>query len=74
MLTVCIGVLLFTFQKDEVDAALVYEEFVASFEDTQKGGVAKTWVKGGVVNSDTPGWALSDNLNRRHFSRTDHLD
>ena len=39
------------YQKDEADAAAVYEEFVASFEDTQKGGMAKTWVKGGVVTS-----------------------
>lgn len=38
-------------QKDELDAAAVYEDFVASFEDTQKGGMAKTWVKGGVVTS-----------------------
>lgn len=37
-------------KKDEADAAAVYEEFVASFEDSQKSGMAKTWVKGGVVN------------------------
>lgn len=27
---------------------MVYEEFVASFEDSQK--MSKTWIKGGVVN------------------------
>lgn len=35
-------------QQDEEAAAMVYEEFVASFEDSQK--LAKAWVKGGVVN------------------------
>ncbi|KAK7090443.1 U2 snRNP-associated SURP motif-containing protein-like [Littorina saxatilis] len=37
-------------KKDQADAAAVYEDFVASFEDSQKGGLAKTWVKGGTVN------------------------
>ncbi|XP_025080293.1 U2 snRNP-associated SURP motif-containing protein-like isoform X1 [Pomacea canaliculata] len=35
-------------KQDEEAAAMVYEEFVASFEDSQK--LAKAWVKGGVVN------------------------
>ncbi|XP_076454381.1 U2 snRNP-associated SURP motif-containing protein-like [Babylonia areolata] len=37
-------------KRDEEATAAVYEEFLASFEDAQKGGLAKTWVKGGVVN------------------------
>ncbi|KAL8618876.1 hypothetical protein ACOMHN_000883 [Nucella lapillus] len=37
-------------KRDEEATAAVYEEFVASFEDAQKGGLAKTWVKGGMVN------------------------
>merc|ERR1712130_801572 len=37
-------------KKDEEDAAAVYEEFVASFEDTNK--LNKSWVKGGVVNPE----------------------
>ncbi|GFO06155.1 U2 snrnp-associated surp domain-containing [Plakobranchus ocellatus] len=37
-------------KKDEQATAEVYEEFVASFEETNK--LSKTWIKGGVVNSD----------------------
>ncbi|KAK3095578.1 hypothetical protein FSP39_016278, partial [Pinctada imbricata] len=37
-------------QQDEQATAAVYQEFVASFTDTNK--VSKTWVKGGVVNPD----------------------
>ena len=36
--------------QDEADAALVYEEFVASFEDSKNSGLAKTWVKGGLAD------------------------
>ncbi|XP_059173401.1 U2 snRNP-associated SURP motif-containing protein-like isoform X2 [Physella acuta] len=37
-------------RKDEEATAVVYEEFVASFEDAGK--LNKSWVKGGIVNSD----------------------
>ena len=41
----------YIFQEEEKAQAEVYQEFVASFEDASK-GVNKTWVKGGLVNSD----------------------
>ncbi|XP_005103625.1 U2 snRNP-associated SURP motif-containing protein isoform X3 [Aplysia californica] len=37
-------------KKDQEATAAVYEEFVASFEDSNK--LSKAWVKGGVVNPD----------------------
>ena len=43
----------YVLQQDQVEAAAVYEEFVASFQDTGK--QPKTWVKGGVVNPDKSG-------------------
>ncbi|XP_045199321.2 U2 snRNP-associated SURP motif-containing protein-like isoform X2 [Mercenaria mercenaria] len=42
-------------KQDQVAAAAVYEEFVASFQESSKQG--KTWVKGETVNSDKPGRA-----------------
>ena len=30
----------------------MYQEFVASFEDSHKHAGGKTWVKGGTVNAD----------------------
>ncbi|KAK7467769.1 hypothetical protein BaRGS_00037006 [Batillaria attramentaria] len=51
-------------KEDEAAAAAVYEEFVASFEDTQKGGVAKTWVKGGVVNPEKKESSHKEEKNR----------
>ncbi|XP_060587326.1 U2 snRNP-associated SURP motif-containing protein-like [Ruditapes philippinarum] len=42
-------------KQDQVAAAAVYEDFVASFQESSKQG--KTWVKGETVNSDKPGKA-----------------
>lgn len=42
-------------KQDQVAAAAVYEEFVASFQETSKQN--KAWVKGETVNADKPGRA-----------------
>merc|ERR1712156_639103 len=39
-------------KQDEAAAAQVYEEFVATFENTNKSSLTRSWVKGGVVNPD----------------------
>merc|ERR1712079_847338 len=39
-------------KQDEAAAAQVYEEFVATFEDTGKSTLNRSWVKGGVVNPE----------------------
>jgi len=39
-------------KEDEAAAAKVYEEFVQTFEDTGKGTLNRSWVKGGTVNPD----------------------
>lgn len=44
-------------QQDQVAAAAVYEEFVASFQESGKQG--KTWVKGETVNAEKPGRFVS---------------
>ena len=45
-------------QQEQEAAAQVYEEFVASFEDSGK-GINRSWVKGGTVNPDKSGELMS---------------
>merc|ERR1712141_808138 len=39
-------------KQDEAEAAKVYQDFVDTFENTNKGSLNRSWVKGGLVNPD----------------------